>query len=82
MAPMFSAAYGKGMCAWEEQCRVTIDDGLWARDPMSGDSVQVSKTIYADDVQETNVTDTVAEMNEVLPVSRQFFDHELECRGL
>ena len=44
--------------------------------------MQVSKTIYADDVQETNVTETLAEMNEVLQLSSQFFDHELECRGL
>ena len=50
--------------------------------PLSGEPIQVSNTIYADDAQETNVTETVEELNEVLPVGGQFLDHELSCRGL
>ena len=61
---------------------MATNDGLWACDPVSGESLQVSKTICADDVQDTNVTETVAGMNAVQTVSSQFFDHELECRGL
>ena len=82
MAPMFSAAYGKGMNAWEQHCMMAINDGLWACDPISGESLQVSKTICADDVQETSITETVAGMNAAQTVSSQFFDHELECKGL
>ena len=52
------------------------------RPHLRGESLQVSKTIYADDEQETSVTATVADMNAVQTVSSQFFDHELECRGL
>ena len=50
--------------------------------PRDRESLTVSKTMYADDVQETSVTEAVAELNAVLQVSSQFFDHELECRGL
>ena len=78
---MFSATYDKGMHAWQTHCRMAINDGLWACDPIPGDSMQVSKTIYADDVQEKNVTETVAELNAVQAVSSQFFDHELASRG-
>ena len=81
MAPMISASHDKGMRAWEEQCRVTISDGCWECGPMSGESLQVCKTIYADDVQETSVTETVAEPNAVHTVSSQLFDHELDSRG-
>ena len=61
---------------------MAINDGLWACDPISGESLQVSKTTCADDVQETNVTETVAELNAVQTLSSQFFGHELESRGL
>ena len=40
------------------------------------------QTIYADDAQETNATDTVEELNGVLHVSNRFLDKELTSRGL
>ena len=82
MAPMFSASYDKGMNAWEQHCRMAINDGLWACDPISGESLQVNKTICADDAQETNVTETITELNEVLQVSSHSFDSDLGGRGL
>ena len=50
--------------------------------PYHGDSIQVSKTICADDVQETNVTETVEELNAVQTVSSHSFDQELARSGL
>ena len=44
--------------------------------------MQVNKTMYAGDVQETSVTETIPELNAVLQVSSQSFDHELGRRGL
>ena len=82
MAPMFSAAYDTGMRSWEEHCRAEVRDGLWACDPISGEQVQVGKTLYADDAQETNVTETVDELNGVLHVSNGFLNKELKSRGL
>ena len=82
MAPMFSAANDKGMHTWEEHCRMAINDGLWACDPITEESLQVSNTICTDDVHDTNVTETVADMNAAQTVNSQFFDHELECKGL
>ena len=82
MAPMFSAAYDTGMRVWEEQCRHELRDGLWACDPLSGEPMQVGKTLYADDAQETNVTRGVNEMNEVLHASNRHLNQELTERGL
>jgi hypothetical protein len=82
MAPMFSATYDTGMKAWEEQCRHNVQDGLWACDPISGEPTQVGKTLYADDAQETNVTEGVEELNEVLQVSNWYLNHELADKGL
>ena len=63
-------------------CRRAIGDGLWACDPVSGEPKQAGRTVYADDVHETNVADTVEELNGVLHVSNRFLAKELTSRGL
>ena len=63
MAPMFRSLYDKQMQKWDAD-RMTRPRvaALSARHPLTGIRVQVSRTVYADDVAETNLTGTPDEM--------------------
>ena len=60
--------------------REELRDGLWACDPISGEPVQVGKTLHAEDAQETNVTETIEELNGVLHVSNWILNKELKSK--
>ena len=74
MAPMFSGMYDEGIREWIERRGDGRRDGLYARDPLSGREVQLGSTVFADDVQETNVTTDAAAVSEVVRISGTIFD--------
>ena len=57
-------------------------DGLHARDPVSGRDVQLGHTVFADDVQETNVTRDLPELYEKIETSGDAFDDMLRSGGM
>ena len=82
MASMFSGAYDPGLKEWIEAKGDGRADGLRARDPVSGGDVQLGHTVFADDVQETNVTRDPDELYEVVADSGARFDGVLSRGGM
>ena len=82
MPPMFSAAYDPGIEKWVGRHVNESGDGLQAVDPLTGEEVQLSHTLYADDAQETNVEGDAERLGEVLAASGEALDAELGVRGM
>ena len=77
MAPMFSSMYDAGIDEWVEGCRDSRG-GLEALDPVSGEEQQLASTVFADDVQETNVEDGEGGMEEMIGHSGGAFEEMLK----
>ena len=82
MAPMFSARYDRGIEEWIARRGDGRRDGLYARDPISGREVQLKSTVFADDVQETNITETVEDLQRTVQDSGDVFDEILARDGM
>ncbi len=78
MPEMFAALYDPVIDDWMSQKGHQLQCTLTATDPNTGREVDVSVTLYADDVNERNLTRDEEHRQEVLQVSTQLFDQQLE----
>ena len=78
MPEMFAALYDPVIDEWMTQKGAQLQCTLTATDPNTGEEVDVSDTLYADDVNERNLTRDEEHRQEVLQVSTQLFDQQLD----
>ena len=82
MPPMFSATYDPGIDIWVREQEEIVDEGISAVDPLTGEEMQLRSTLYADDAQETHVTEDRGEIREIMGASGGILDRELGMRGM
>lgn len=81
MAEMFTQMYEPKVEEWIRE-KEEEGIGLKAMDPITGEMVQVSATVFFDDVKELNTTDDVEALEEKVQKSTAIFDRKFGDMGM
>ena len=77
---MFSATYDPHVDAWiNNRCTQLTDHVILATDPLTGVTLEIGTTLYADDIQETNLTPDAAALEVVEKTSTDLLNAELRA---
>ena len=82
MAEMFSAMYDPHVDRWIKRRRNEERIKLEAMDPVTGEIIQVGTTLFADDINETNVTENSEELDRVWAYSTEMLNEEIGPMGM
>ena len=78
MPEMFSATYDPHVDSWiKKRCTDLTDHVILATDPLTGVMLEIGTTLYADDIQETNLTSDAAALDKVEETSTDLLNAEL-----
>ncbi len=82
MPDMFSELYERSMANWIDREANTIQANVVAIGPLTNGHIDVSNTVFADDLCETNMVEDPEDMDDVLGLSTGMLDGELETLGM
>ena len=77
MPEQFRRQYEESLEQWIERRRSDLATSLWAVDPVTGASVDVSVTSYADDVKEINMTTSASDAAQTIARSGVLLDQAI-----